>query len=104
MLRKSTTFVSALALGLLLAAAPASAAPQPGDLLGSLRGAFSSLWLRLGGVWGEMGGGMDPNGQPARSPKAIWGEIGVQIDPLGQPAQTPAPPPGEIGVDINPNG
>lgn len=105
MLRKSTTFVPALVLGLLLAAVPASAAPLGGDLLGSVRGAFASIWQRLSAVvWGWGGVEIDPAGQPAQAPKAVWGEFGMGTDPNGQPTQAPAPPPGEFGMGSDPNG
>ncbi len=105
MLRKTTTLALAFSLGLLLAAAPASAAPSlSGDLFGTVRGAFAQFWTRWSGVWGEFGAGIDPAGQPAQSPAALWGEVGVMIDPAGQPAQAPAPPPTGISMGIDPNG
>lgn len=104
-MRKTTTRLApALALGLLLAATPASAAPAPGALFDSVRGAFAHLWLRLGGVWGEVGVMIDPHGQPAPAPRAVWGEAGVEISPWGQPRSAPAGVQGEVSAMIDPLG
>ncbi len=105
MLRKTTTRLApAFALGLLLAATPASAAPAPDRLFDSVRGAFARLWLRLGGMWGEVGVMIDPAGQPAPTPRAVWGEAGVEISPFGKPSPPPAGGQGEVSVSIDPLG
>ena len=81
----------------LLAAVPAVAAPGRSETFADgLRSAFAGLWQRLaaaptalGGLWEEIGMGIDPGGAAAPAPEGFagrWEEIGSGIDPGGAAA------------------
>ncbi len=76
----------------------AAAAPWPlEDLLGRVRGFFSSIWAPSGCV-------IMPDGRCGAAPNRIFGESGCVLMPDGRCGAAPTPIFGEAGCVIEPDG